>query len=48
MGKGKHNMFNKVRVTKLYYDDYVPKNKVVRKRIKNKIKKDRMIEGKEK
>ena len=40
MGKGKHSEWQKVRVNKLYEDDYEPSNKVIRKRIKNKINKD--------
>ena len=34
MGKGKHSEWQKVRVNKLYEDDYDPSNKVIRKRIK--------------
>ena len=40
MGKGKHNEWQQVRVNKLYEDDYDPRNKVIRKRIKNKINKE--------
>ena len=40
MGKGKHNEWHKVMVKKLYDDDYEPSNKVIRKRIKNKINKE--------
>ena len=40
MGKGKHNEWRKVMVKKLYEDDYAPSNKVIRKRIKNKINKE--------
>ena len=40
MGKGEHSEWKKVRVNKLYEDDYEPSNKVIRKRIKNKINKE--------
>ena len=40
MGKGKYNEWQQVRVNKLYEDDYEPSNKVIRKRIKNKINKE--------
>ena len=40
MGKGKHNEWHKAMVNKLYEDDYEPSNKVIRKRIKNKINKE--------
>lgn len=40
MGKGKHSEWKKVRVNKLYEDDYDPSNKVIRKRTKNKINKE--------
>lgn len=40
MGKGKHNEWHMTRVSKLYDDDYEPSNKVIRKRIKNKINKE--------
>lgn len=40
MGKGKHNEWHRTQYKGVYYDDYEPSNKVVRKRIKNKINKE--------
>ncbi len=40
MGKGKHNEWHKLQYKGVYCDDYEPSNKVIRKRIKNKINKE--------
>ena len=40
MGKDEHNECHKLQYKGVYCDDYEPSNKVVRKRIKNKINKE--------
>ena len=40
MGKGINSKWNKIRVHKLYEDDYEPSNKVIRKRMKERDKKE--------
>lgn len=40
MSKGKHNEWHRVQYKGVYCDGYEPSNKVVRKRIKNKINKE--------